>query len=362
MIQVERLSKTYPGSSAKAIGDVQFTVDSGTIFTLLGPSGCGKTTTLRSVAGLEKPDVGTIRMFDDVVYDSVGGVFVPPSRRNVGMVFQSYAIWPHMTVMQNVAYPLKGRGLKRAEILRRASDALSMVGLDGLEDRPAPRLSGGQQQRVALARAVACDPRIFLFDEPLSNLDAKLRHEMRGQIRALQRKLGVTSLYVTHDQLEALSISDTIAVMDGGSIIEVGAPRDIYLYPKTRFAAQFIGLTNIFPARVAGSGEGGLSLLETPFAMFAHRHGGGTVEYPGDTVLVLLRPENITISPCTGSEPFNCWKGEVVSLEFLGESLDVTVKCEECLLRVRSSAFGHYTEGTQVQLSICADHFTVIRS
>ena len=218
MIEVNGLLKTFAGGDVRAVDDVSFTVAAGTIFTLLGPSGCGKTTTLRSVAGLERPDAGSIRLSDETVFSSEGHVFVHPYRRRIGMVFQSYAIWPHMTVMQNVVYPLKGREFGRKEVQERARKALEMVNLGELGDRPAPALSGGQQQRVALARAIAGDPRILLLDEPLSNLDAKLREEMRGQIRQLQRKLGLTSLYVTHDQVEALSLSDVIAIMDGGKL------------------------------------------------------------------------------------------------------------------------------------------------
>jgi ABC-type Fe3+/spermidine/putrescine transport system ATPase subunit len=208
------------------------------VFTLLGPSGCGKTTTLRCVAGLENPDHGDIRLAGEVVFSSANGIRVPPSKRKIGMVFQSYAIWPHMTVFQNVAYPLRGRGLGRSEIRERAMEALRMVSLEDFADRSAPKLSGGQQQRVALARAIAGKPRLFLLDEPLSNLDAKLREEMRGQILDLQRKLGVTTLYVTHDQVEALSMSHRIAVMEQGRIVEVAAPRDVYLHPRSRFAAR----------------------------------------------------------------------------------------------------------------------------
>jgi iron(III) transport system ATP-binding protein len=217
MIKVSALTKSYSKDSVKAVNGIDFEVPTGTILTLLGPSGCGKTTTLRCVAGLERADEGEIDLFGDTVFSAAQNIAVHPSKRQVGMIFQSYAIWPHMTVFQNVAYPLKGKKMGRDEMRRRAMEAISLVNLEGMEDRPAPKLSGGQQQRVALARAIAGDPKIFLLDEPLSNLDAKLREEMRGQIRTLQRKLGITSLYVTHDQIEALSISDQIAIMDCGA-------------------------------------------------------------------------------------------------------------------------------------------------
>ncbi|HEY4134804.1 MAG TPA: ABC transporter ATP-binding protein [Alphaproteobacteria bacterium] len=359
MIEVKGLTKTYAGGNVKAVDGVDFEVEAGKIFTLLGPSGCGKTTSLRSVAGLERPDVGEIRLSGETVFSSERDVCLHPSKRSIGMVFQSYAIWPHMTVLQNVAYPLKGKGLSGAEISRKAHEALHMVGLEGFEDRPAPRLSGGQQQRVALARAVASDPRIFLFDEPLSNLDAKLREEMRGQIRDLQRKLGITSLYVTHDQIEALSISDYIAVMEKGRIVEVGAPRDIYLHPTSRFAAQFVGLTNIMPAKLL-DGANGAARVELPFASLlcagknSHSHG------PGAELMVLLRPENVRVS----SMPFNCatneWRGRVVSSVFLGEFIDCTIACGDFQVRARVNPFNHFDDGAEVYLHIPPERFSLL--
>jgi iron(III) transport system ATP-binding protein len=360
MIEVKSLTKIYAGADGKAIDDVEFQVETGKIFTLLGPSGCGKTTTLRSVAGLEKPNGGEIRLFGDVVYSADHNVFVHPSKRNIGMVFQSYAIWPHMTVLENVAYPLKGKGLSRREIHARALEALKMVDLDGFADRPAPKLSGGQQQRVALARAVAGDPKIFLFDEPLSNLDAKLREDMRGQIRDLQRKLGVTSLYVTHDQVEALSISDLIALMDGGRIIEVGAPRDIYLYPHSRFAAQFVGLTNILPARLIDRDKEGIAQLAVPFASLLCSQEKANAHATGASVMVLIRPENIRISRTSFNCAVNEWRGRVVSSTFLGEFIDCTVACGETLIRARVNPFSPIENGAEVYLHTPPERFSVI--
>ena len=360
MIEVKALTKTYAGGDVKAIDRVEFQVESGKIFTLLGPSGCGKTTTLRCVAGLEKPDHGDIRLFGDVVHSSTSNIFVHPSRRKIGMVFQSYAIWPHMTVFQNVAYPLKGRGLSRTEIRARALEALKMVNLEGLEDRSAPKLSGGQQQRVALARAVAAQPRIFLFDEPLSNLDAKLREEMRGQILDLQRKLGVTSLYVTHDQVEALSMSDLIGVMDGGKIIEVGAPRDIYLHPRSRFAAKFVGLTNILPAKLIGSEGQGFSRLDASFASLLCYQPSAVVRAPRERVMVLIRPGNIQISPTPFKGTSNEWRGRIVSSTFLGEFLDCIVACGETQIRARMNPFLQIENGSEVYLHTAPERFSII--
>jgi iron(III) transport system ATP-binding protein len=252
MISVFGLQKTFEasGESVAAIRGVDFEAAAGEIVTLLGPSGCGKTTTLRCIAGLERPTSGRIAVGGQAMVDCAKGAFVPPHKRNLGMVFQSYAIWPHMSVVENVSYALEGKGVAAAERRRRALQALETVQMAHLADRPAPRLSGGQQQRVAIARALVGSPQALLFDEPLSNLDAKLRGEMRNELRRLQRQTGLTSIYVTHDQAEALAISDWIVVMKDGAIVERGRPVDIYRRPKTIFAAQFLGATNLVPGVV----------------------------------------------------------------------------------------------------------------
>ena len=361
MIEVSGLTKSY-GGGVKAVDGVEFNVEPGKIFTLLGPSGCGKTTSLRCVAGLERPDDGEIRLFGERAFSSRDGISLHPSKRNIGMVFQSYAIWPHMTVQQNVAFPLKGRGLSRSAMAAKAREALRMVGLEGFEDRPAPKLSGGQQQRVALARAIASDPKIFLFDEPLSNLDAKLREEMRGHIRDLQRQLGITSLYVTHDQIEALSMSDSIAVMDKGHIVEVGSPRDIYLHPHSRFAAQFVGLTNIVPAKLIERSGGDGARIELPFTPLMCR-GATTAEHvAGDQVTVLLRPENVEVSSAPFDSPLNAWRGRVVSSVFLGEFIDCTIACGDVLIRARVNPFHRFDDGADVHLRVPPERFSLLRA
>ena len=255
MIVIQNLSKAYQTKHDKvaAVDCVSLEVQAGEIVSLLGPSGCGKTTTLRCVAGLERPDEGRIDINNRTVTkcgDAGPPLFIPPQHRKLGMVFQSYAIWPHMTVFQNVAYALGGRGFIRSDIRKETMKALTLVKLEAYADRPAPRLSGGQQQRVAIARALAGQPEALLFDEPLSNLDAKLRAEMRNEIRRLQRQVGLTSIYVTHDQSEALTIADWIVVMRNGKIIERGRPIQIYRYPKNIFTAHFIGNTNLIPGKV----------------------------------------------------------------------------------------------------------------
>ncbi|MEO8856638.1 MAG: ABC transporter ATP-binding protein, partial [Burkholderiaceae bacterium] len=250
VLTVEALSKVYAssaGPSAPALDGVSFEVGEGEFFTLLGPSGCGKTTTLQCIAGLEEPSGGRITMGGQTVFSTDPKVLVPANRRDLGMVFQSYAIWPHMTVFDNVAFPLihGPRKAAKSDIPARVHEALARVQLDHLADRPAPMLSGGQQQRVALARALVHAPRLLLLDEPLSNLDAKLRDLMRGELRSLVKSLGITTIFVTHDQVEAMSMSDRVALMRDGRIAQLGAPRDIYLKPTSAFTASFLGHSNM---------------------------------------------------------------------------------------------------------------------
>jgi iron(III) transport system ATP-binding protein len=249
MISINNLRMSYRSAheSVVAARGVTLDVKQGQFYTLLGPSGCGKTTTLRCVAGLEEPDEGEIVVGDDLVYSSTRNAWVPPFKRNIGMVFQSYAIWPHMSVFENVAFPLVNGDAKlpKSEIRERVLRALALVQLEGYVDRPAPYLSGGQQQRLALARALVGEPRVLLLDEPLSNLDAKLREEMRVELRELVKRLNVTTLFVTHEQLEALTMSDVVAVMKDGNIVQAGTPEEIYARPRNIFVAQFIGRTNL---------------------------------------------------------------------------------------------------------------------
>ena len=247
------LNKNYysEGKTIAALDHVDLTIPANRIFTLLGPSGCGKTTLLRCIVGLEMPDSGEIAIGDEVVFSTEKGICVPPEKRGLGMVFQTYAIWPHMNVFDNVAYPLQTRNDPREEIVRKVAKTLHFVQLDGFEKRPATKLSGGQQQRVALARALVAEPKVILFDEPLSNLDAKLREETRKELRAFLTELKITAVYVTHDRIEALSLSDTVAVMKSGRIVEMGTPREIYFDSDRRFVADFIGRANFIEGRVA---------------------------------------------------------------------------------------------------------------
>ena len=261
-IEVEGLSIRY--STLTVVSDVSFQARPGEQLTLLGPSGCGKTTTLRAVAGLEKPSAGRIRVGGTVMFDAAAGINVPAERRGLSMVFQSYAIWPHMTVFENVAYGLRVRRTSETEIKKRVGDALDLVQMGNFAQRHASQLSGGQQQRVALARACAFSPTVLLFDEPLSNLDAKLRGDMRIELRELQHRLGVTSLYVTHDLEEALAMSDQILVMRAGHIEQSGPPGEIYNYPRTAFVADFVGSSNLIRGTLQpGQSRDGLVAVTT---------------------------------------------------------------------------------------------------
>ena len=344
MLIVEGLCTEYPndrGEIVKAAQDVSFTVEEGRLFTLLGPSGCGKTTTLRSIAGLERPRVGEISVNGEVVYSSAKGIFVAPNQRGFGMVFQSYAIWPHMNVFENAAFPLEVRGagsaasaghterrtrLTRREIREKVMRVLTAVQLDELAAREATKLSGGQQQRLALARAL----------EPLSNLDAKLREKMRFELKRLQRELKITTVYVTHDQSEALALSHTIAVMHEGRIEQIGSPRDIYERPASPFVADFVGNTNFLDGHVVEAYVvSGFSRTATP-AEAGHYVGIrteiGDVNVhamqelrTGERVAVSVRPEDVELSE-TRPAGDNVWEGRVDQKVFLGEALDFQVK------------------------------------
>ena len=256
-VRLKGLWKTYPGNVTPAVQDLSLDIHDGEILTLLGPSGCGKTTTLRMVAGLEKPDEGDIFFGDQAVVMTSRGLCLSPDKRNVGMVFQSYAIWPHMTVAENVAFPLKARRFPKKEIKERVARALELIGLSGFEDRPGPLLSGGQQQRVAFARALVTEPRVLLLDEPFSNLDAKLREQMRISVKLLQKRLKIAMLFVTHDQIEALSLSNRIALINFGVVQQQGDPRLLYEKPANEFVRDFVGRTLLFRGTVQSGNPSG---------------------------------------------------------------------------------------------------------
>lgn len=319
MLKVEALERSYAtrDGTVRAVKGVSFEVPRGAFFTLLGPSGCGKTTTLRCVAGLEQPTAGRITMDGTVLADPDNDVFVPAFRRDIGMVFQSYAIWPHMDVLENVAYPLQVRRPRpsKAEIEQRAIDALRLVGMDGLAQRMSTKLSGGQQQRVAFARAIVNEPKLLLLDEPLSNLDAKLREQMRFELQELVGRLRITTLYVTHDQSEALAMSDTVAVMSDGLIAQCDTPRAVYEKPASTFVAGFLGAANILNATVLER--------DGTQALVAVDGEAGTVRVNlarnigrGERIHLVFRPEDTVLLLSDTGE--NSIYGAVTRLNFQG--------------------------------------------
>ncbi len=342
MLSVKALNteyKTQKGPPVKAAQDVSFEVPKGSFFTLLGPSGCGKTTTLRSIAGLERPVSGGISVSGRVVYASAQGIFVPPNQRNFGMVFQSYAIWPHMTVFANAAFPLEVRKNKmnKTKIKDKVMGVLNAVGLDHLADRDATKLSGGQQQRLALARALVMEPELLLLDEPLSNLDAKLRDRMRFELKRIQRDLGLTTLYVTHDQGEALALSHQIAVMNEGRIVQIGSPTDIYDRPTSKFVADFIGTSNFVEATVLGYDEA-LKLYKVR-CVLGDFDAISLADLPKDSkVTISIRPEDVELSeaPAPQGGGLNVCAGIVDNKVFLGNIVDFQVVVNGFQMQARS--------------------------
>jgi iron(III) transport system ATP-binding protein len=359
MLTVRALTKIYPNrfdAQAGGVRDVSFELPTGTFFTLLGPSGCGKTTTLRCIAGLERPDAGRIAVEDRVLFDQDSGIVVPMNHRGIGMVFQSYAIWPHMTVFENIAFPLrvaKHHRYGRSEIRTLVDDALGTVGLGGYGGRPATRLSGGQQQRVALARAIVHRPQLLLLDEPLSNLDAALREEMRVELRRLQKQIGITTIYVTHDQNEALAMSDRIAVMEQGRIVQMDEPREIYFRPASGFVASFIGSSNLFDGICISDARAGEVAA-------VHLRDGGTIQclFPaahtaGGSVSVSVRPETIMLlaAGATAGEQQNLLRGTVTATSFQGSNVRYDIRSGDLVVRVIAAAEPVFVPETSVLMA-----------
>ena len=352
-VSIRQLVKQY--GDVTAVDKLDLEIADGELLVLLGPSGCGKTTTLRCIAGIEDISDGEISIGDRLV--SGRDFSLPSEDRAVGMVFQSYAIWPHMTVRQNVAFGLNIKKLARAEINRRVDATLEMVGLTGFGERGASQLSGGQQQRVAVARAVTLEPQILLFDEPLSNLDARLRERMRFELRDLQQRLGITSVYVTHDQQEAMALADRIVLMNNGRIEQIGSPEDIYHRPATLFAAEFVGLTNVIPGRVSRldgkcrirmDGAGGIDLVSSQ----QHLAEGSAVD-------AVIRPEQVRLSPQPISGD-NVFRARITSSVFLGSTTEYELALGAHTLRCQVSPSAPWRAGEEIWASVAPEHVVLL--
>ena len=334
-VRIEHVFKRFGGVTA--VNDFNLTVKDGEFVSILGPSGCGKTTTLRMIAGFERATEGEIYIGDNCVSSSEKGTFAPPEKRDIGMVFQSYAVWPHMTVAENVGYPLKIQKVDKETRAKRVQEMLELVHLGEYGERYPHQLSGGQQQRVALARALVAQPGLLLLDEPLSNLDAKLRESMRFEILSIQKKLNITVVYVTHDQGEAMAMSDRVVVMSKGVVQQIGHPHEIYTNPANKMVADFIGLVNFIPGEVKGD------------RVFIK---GTNVSFPNPTDItgeatIAVRPENISISEHGGQ-----LEGTMVARFYLGDAVDYRVQCGENMIRVivKGADVNAYPDGSKVYL------------
>ncbi len=357
ILAVEGLTKIFGAAAAtgpRVLDGVSFAVAPGEFFTLLGPSGCGKTTTLQCIAGLENPGGGRIVMGGQTVFDATSGHALPAHQRNLGMVFQSYAIWPHMTVFDNVAFPLRHgpRPCPKSEVAPRVHQALERVQLAHLADRPAPKLSGGQQQRVALARALVHAPRLLLLDEPLSNLDAQLRDTMRTELRALVKSLGIATIFVTHDQVEAMSMSDRVALMRAGRVVQVGTPREIYLRPHSAFAARFLGHSNLIAGTVRATGT-----VET--ALGALRAETGALQ-AGSAVSVVARPPAITWCGADAPSGPNQCTARIAGLQFIGDAVEVDLDCAGLRLRTMADPYTPLVPGAEVRIGLVPQRLVVV--
>jgi iron(III) transport system ATP-binding protein len=352
MLEVEGLVKAY-GDDPPAVKGISFVAAPGEFVSLLGPSGCGKTTTLRCIAGLEQITDGRIVIGGRTVSDA--GRFEPPERRGIGMVFQSYALWPHMTALDNVAYPLRRRGAKRTDAREQAAKALDTVGLAGFEGRYPHELSGGQQQRVAVARAGVGQPALLLFDEPLSNLDARLRERMRFELRELQQRLGVTSIYVTHDMAEAMVLSDRIVLMNDGEIVQSDPPARLYSNPETAFAARFLGSVNLIDGTVEAVHEGGRVSVRTPLGVLSAAAARSVTT--GESVAVSVRPQFIDLAPAGEG----ILTGTLASVVFLGQTVEYQVDVGGTIVDVQDDRPSTVAVGDEVGLVIDESGITCLR-
>jgi len=345
-VRIKGLTKRFAGKPpAIAVDDLSLEIEPGEFIVLLGPSGCGKTTTLRCLAGLETPDEGHISLGDQTVLDVSGKINLPPNKRHIGMVFQSYALWPHMTVRRNIGYPLKTRRVARDEAHKRIEEAAELVECSALLDRYPAQLSGGQQQRVALARGLAAQPDLVLFDEPLSNLDARLRDQVRAQLHELHARLGFTAVFVTHDQSEALALGDRLAIMNAGRIEQLDTPERVFEEPATEYVAGFIGMSNRLSLRRGGAGwipadaTGDDATAGVPGHILADEL---PVPRAHQEIAVRLRPDDLQLSPAEEKPPAHCagLAAEVVDAQFGGRHMDVVVTIAGSRLHARAPLTG----------------------
>ena len=342
-LQVRNVNKTYNGN--QVLHDINFEVHDGEFFTLLGPSGCGKSTTLSSIAGLDRPDNGSITLDDTVFFSGSDNTFVPPEGRNLGMVFQSYALWPHMTIASNLALPLQLRKVPKARRRALIDDALEKVDLLHLRERYPHEMSGGQQQRVALARALVYSPRVLLLDEPLSNLDAKLREQARAWLKALQSEVGITTIYVTHDQEEALAMSDRIAVMAAGRMVQIATPTEIYEQPAAREVAAFVGSCNFLDGTVMQSTAKDAHVKLESTGQVVHATGRMQVAV-GDAVSVAVRPERVRIA-AVGSDVttgVNVVRAQVDTVSYVGARYEYLLSVGDTVISADSLKPGYTGE------------------
>ena len=355
MIRISGLKKRFRSQygPVEALRGIDLEIAEREFFVLLGPSGCGKTTTLRCVAGLERADEGEIEIAGALVSSPGKGVYLPTEKRDIGMVFQSYAIWPHMSVFQNVAFPLiKGRRqIPKEQVAKKVLESLRLVQLEGLEERPATDLSGGQQQRVAMARAIVTEPQVLLMDEPLSNLDARLRDQMRLELKKITRSVGVTTLYVTHDQAEALSLGDRVCVMNGGEILQVGSPQEIYAQPKNLFVAQFVGEMNFLKGKIVGAGE-----VDSPIGMVRCLVPPGC--QTGSEVTLAVRPEHLGLLPSLNqdSRSVEC---KITSKTYQGDRALFEVEAKGLTIMVKLTGDADFTVGQRVKIAFPPDRWHV---
>jgi iron(III) transport system ATP-binding protein len=362
VITVQNLVKEFPiaGGVKVAVNDMSFELADGEFFTLLGPSGCGKTTTLRSIAGLEKPTTGMISIDGQKVFDD--RVIVPANKRGLGMVFQSYAVWPHMSVHDNVAFPLQVASvkLKRSEITARVNEVLELVDLGGLGNRPATMLSGGQQQRLSLARALVAKPKMLLLDEPLSNLDAKLRDRMRSELRVIQQQVEISTLFVTHDQVEALSMSDRVAVINEGQIEQIGTPREVYHDPASAFVADFIGGANMFEGIVDSIEPDGSAVIRTDLGPILGRGLPGLVV--GHPAVAAIHLEDVELSTESIDDlgRANVVEGVLSLSLFNGPSVLYRVFAGEQLIEAQLGAHDVIDRGAEVRVILPKRHIRIL--